>query len=165
MVLVLQKKSVTDDLVKDYMYLSEPFSDFFSSSCFVSLQICVTSAQSCSKTLWCLWIRLRVFHLPSTSCCQRQTVPLPNRRQEFRHLSEGKIRFWVSVTLYKPCLLCLQGLASVGQGLRTDQCFESSSPKRSRRNPFQKPQCSSSKTRSFRSFTLGISKNRLSKAV
>lgn len=87
------KKSVTDDLVKDYMYLSEPFSDFFSSSCFVSLQICVTSAQSCSKTLWCLWIRLRVFHLPSTSCCQRQTVPLPNRRQEFRHLSEGKIRF------------------------------------------------------------------------
>lgn len=23
------KKSVTDDLVKDYMYLSEPFSDFF----------------------------------------------------------------------------------------------------------------------------------------
>lgn len=81
------------------MYLSEPYSDFFSSSCFVSLQICVTSAQSCSKTLWCLWIRLRVFHLPSTSCCQRQTVPLPNRRQEFRHLSEGKIRFWVSVTV------------------------------------------------------------------
>lgn len=142
--------------VKDHMHLSEPFSNFFfPSPCFVPLWICVPSAQSCSKTLWCLWIRSHVFHLPSTSRCQRQAVPLPQRRRGFRHPSKGKIGFWVAVTAHRPRLFCSQCSASTGQGLRAEQRFELSAPKHSRRTHLSKTSVLGQQNEVFQEFQIG----------
>lgn len=138
------------------------------SPCFVSLQICVTSALSCSRTRWCLWTHSHISHLPSTSCCQRQ--PGPPSQQEFRHPLEGKTASGVAVTVHKPCLSCSQGSAPRAK-LEEWWMLRVIHPKILQDNPLcQKPQCLSGKKSSLRRLKLGISgekkkKEKPSKAI
>lgn len=124
------------------------------SPCFASLQICVTSALSCSRTRWCLWTHSNISHLPSTSRCQRQ--PGPPSQQEFRHPFEGKTASGVAGTVHKPCLSCSQASAPWAK-LEEWWVLWVIHPKILQDNPlFQKPQCLSGKKSSLRKLKLSI---------
>lgn len=135
------------------MHLSEPFSNFF------SLPLVLYLYESVSQVLRAAAKHFGACGYAHTfSICPpppAAKVPLPQRRRGFRHLSEGKIGFWVAVTAHRPRLFCSQCSASTGQGLRAEQRFELSIPKHSRRTHLSKTSVLSQQNKVFQEFQIG----------